>query len=192
MSNLTLDWDADVQGEVVLHPLKGYKCYETHRWERFDLPVWSSLGDADEEHDGVRVADVCRLLAKRLPKLDKVIEYDWGSPREHPLENVEGFGFGRAFAAVVHFSGAHATRDDPELDHIDFWLHPRSHESRDLWLSVIRDLSSMPLLVESHCVGAQCLINDHRNVERIWDALVEYGSELEHDPDAHKGRGHAA
>lgn len=184
MNRLTLDWDADVHGEVVLHPLKGYKCYETHRWERFDLPVWSNLGDTDEKHGAVRVVDVCRLVAKRLPKFDKVIAYDWGGSREHPMENVEGFGFDRTFAAVVHFSDAHARHDDSELDHVDFWLHPRSHEFRDLWLSVVRDLSTIPLLVESNCVGAQCLINDHKNVERIWDALVDYGSELEKGRDA--------
>jgi len=176
---LTLDWDADVCGEVVLHPLKGYKCYETHRWERFDLPVWSNSGDAGEEYETVPAIAVCRLVSRRLPRFDQVVEYDWGGLGEQPMDNVEGFGFDRAFAAVVYFSDAHAGRDDSALDHVDFWLRPRSHAYRDVWLSVMRDLSTMPLLVESHHVLAQCLINDQKNVERIWDALVQDGGELE-------------
>jgi len=59
------------------------------------------------------------------------------------------------------------------LTRVDFWIGARGHERQSLWRSLIRDLAEMPILVESEFVGAQCQINDHENVERIWAALVE-------------------
>ena len=171
MRELVLDWDSD-SSAVDLVPLRGYKCYETHRWDHVDLPVWTNLVEGGSDADPVPFMEVCQVLSDYLPRFDKVIERDWKGREEFEMKSVFAYGFNRNFSAIVNPEKGESLDSDCKLGGIGFYLRNEGIERRDLWFRIVRKLNHLPLLVHfQHFVKAQCLINDQSNLERIWDEL---------------------
>lgn len=185
MRELILDWNDDWSA-IDLVPLRGYRCYETHRWEQFDLPVWTNLSDTGSDASSIESQKICRVFAKHLPRFDRIVDQPWKargdsafdrkwkSDVESYLKSVAAFGFDRNFAVIISAKNGNALDAGSILERVSFYIRDEGVERRDLWALMVSKLVDMPLLVEfDRDVQAQCLVNDVSSLERIWDSLVE-------------------
>ncbi|MCB9465728.1 MAG: hypothetical protein H6682_18705 [Candidatus Eisenbacteria bacterium] len=169
MTRLTLDWDSDVESEIILRPLHRFRRSETETWQRFDLPRYVET-DAGASSNSIPLDDICLRLSRHLPEIESVVEFDVTGNQQREYEFHRAFGFSRDFAVVVH-SIRGSTEDVGVLERVDIWALPRNGEE-DRLPSLLTELADLPLLLDSEFVEGQCLIGDEENVRRIWEALI--------------------